>query len=106
MNTVLEKILGSENWFMRIQPKIPLPIGRKDVMGVQDYILGILQTLIALGGLAAVCFIVYGAYLFILSSGDPDAAGKAQRVITNAIIGLVLAAISFMVINYIITITA
>ena len=69
---------------------------------VEEYILGVLQVIIGLGGIFAACMIVYGAYVFILSGGDFENAAKGQKVITNAVIGLILAAITFMVINFVV----
>jgi len=71
-------------------------------IGLEEYIFGILQAIIGLGGIFAACILVYGAYVFILSGGDPENAAKGQKIITNALIGLILAAISFMVINFVI----
>ncbi len=100
MNRLLEKIFLSD--WRQIDEKISLPFFGRDIGSVQEYILEVLKTIIGFGGIVAVCFIVYAAYLFILASGDPDQIAKAQKMLVNSVIGLVLAAISFMVINFII----
>ncbi|MFA4846221.1 MAG: hypothetical protein WC654_06730, partial [Patescibacteria group bacterium] len=47
-----------------------------------------LSTLIVLASLAAAFFLIRGGYLYITSSGRPDALDDAKRTIKNALIGL------------------
>lgn len=49
-----------------------------------------LTTLISLAGLAAVFFLIKGAYGYITSNGKPDGIEHAKLTIRNALIGLVL----------------
>ena len=49
-----------------------------------------LETLTILGTLAATFFLVKGGYLYITSSGKPEALENAKKTIRNAAIGLVL----------------
>lgn len=103
MKTVVEKLIlfdGQQidigSWWESVSP-FNLPEG-----DIQGFILGLLQTFVGLAGLFAVAMIIYGGYVFILSSGDPDNAAKGQRILTNAVIGLVIAGIAWMIINFVI----
>jgi len=49
-----------------------------------------LGTLTLLASLAASLFLIHGAYLYIISSGKPEALESAKKTIRNALIGLVL----------------
>lgn len=49
-----------------------------------------LTTLIVLGSLATVFFLIKGGYAYITSTGKPDALEHAKLTIRNALIGLVL----------------
>lgn len=49
-----------------------------------------LKTLIVIASLAAAFFLIRGGYLYITSSGKPDALDEAKRTIKNALIGLVV----------------
>jgi len=49
-----------------------------------------LNTLIILSSLVASFFLLQGAYIYITSSGKPDALAGAKKTIRNALIGLVL----------------
>ncbi len=66
------------------------------------YIELVLLTLIGLSGLVAAGFIVFGAYTLITSSGEPENIAKGQKIITNAVIGLLIAALAFLIVNFII----
>ncbi len=73
--------------------------------GEVSYVQSVLEILIGLAGVIAVIFIVVGAYTLITSSGEPENIAKGQKMITNAIIGLVLAALAFMIVNFVIDFT-
>lgn len=49
-----------------------------------------LTTLIILASLAAVFFLIRGAYVYITSTGKPEALDEAKRTIKKALIGLVI----------------
>lgn len=50
----------------------------------------ILGALTTIGGIAFFLFFIFGAYNWITSHGEPEKIAKAQRYITNALIGLIL----------------
>jgi FtsH-binding integral membrane protein len=66
------------------------------------YIQTVLEAIIGLAGIIAAALIVFGAYSLITSSGEPENIAKAQKMITNALIGLVIAAIAFLIVNFVI----
>lgn len=57
---------------------------------IVDYTNSTVQLLTIIAGAAAVFFLVKGGYLYITSSGKPDALENAKKTIKNALIGLVL----------------
>lgn len=67
-----------------------------------EYLTLVAQGIIGLAGLVAVAFIVFGAYTLITSGGDPENITKGQKMITNAVIGLIIAALAFMIVNFVI----
>jgi hypothetical protein len=62
--------------------------------------IALLDDLMRLGGLAAVGFIIYGAFRYITSQGNPEAIKAAWSTIFNAIVGLVIVLIAAPTINY------
>lgn len=53
----------------------------------------VLELILPIGGLLAVAMIVYGGYMWMLSSGDPGKLKQAQGTLTWAIFGLIFLAI-------------
>ena len=61
----------------------------------------VIKILLSFVGLLSVIFIVVGGIMYILSTGDPGRIQRAKSVITNAIIGLIVALVSFGVVTFI-----
>lgn len=53
-------------------------------------------------GIVAVIMIIIGAINYITSGGDPGKTAKARSTITYAIVGLVVALLSFAIVNFVI----
>lgn len=46
-------------------------------------------------GIALVGYLIYGAFLWLTSSGQPDKLAAAQKTLVNAVIGFILFAVMF-----------
>lgn len=66
---------------------------------VQTIILNVITLFFAVGGLGVVVYFLWGAVDWILSGGDKEKVSNARKKMTNAIIGLVLLALSFAIIR-------
>lgn len=64
------------------------PITSPDVKTLAGQVLGALQSLIAV---LAVIFIVVGGIMYMISGGDQNMLERAKKIITSALIGLVIA---------------
>ena len=64
----------------------------------------IVDTLLALGILVTVLFIIIGGFRMIISAGSPERIQQARANITSAITGLVIILIAWVVINTAITV--
>jgi hypothetical protein len=64
-------------------------------------ILPIVESLVKIAGYAAVSMIIWGSILFVKSQGDPGKVTSARNTIRDAVIGLVIAASSVAIIQYI-----
>ncbi|OIP22675.1 hypothetical protein COX95_01635 [bacterium CG_4_10_14_0_2_um_filter_33_32] len=60
----------------------------------------LINVALALVSTIAVIFIIVGGFQYITSAGNPDNIGRAKTTILYAIIGLILAIISFSIINF------
>jgi hypothetical protein len=65
-------------------------------------ILNVSNDLFALIGFCAVGYLMYGGYMYMLSRGKPDGMTNAKKIITNAIIGLVISIIAVGIVNLIV----
>lgn len=64
----------------------------------------ILNSIIAVMGIVAVIFIVIGGVNYMTSQGDPGKLKKAKDTILYAVIGLVICALAFAIVNWTISI--
>ncbi len=62
----------------------------------------VINLLLFIAGAAAVLVIVIGGIRYITSDGDPGAASKAKNTIIFALVGLVIAIMSYSIVNFVI----
>lgn len=75
------------------------PNGATQERTVSEIARTIIQWALALAAIVAVLFLIYGGFLYITSAGDQTQATKGKGTIVNAIIGLVIVVLSYMVIQ-------
>jgi len=81
-----------------------LPAGEKTYQQVANNPLGPLiarlwRTIIILGGLTLLIFLIWGGIDWLTSEGDSEKLKNAKNKITNAFIGMVILAISYAIIK-------
>lgn len=64
-------------------------------------LLAVIDDLLRIAGLAAVAFVIYGAYEYVGSQGNSEVTAKAQSMILNALVGLAIATVAVVVVNFI-----
>lgn len=79
-------------------PPIENPFGGKTIGGSVNQVINILLSLIVI---AAVVMIIVAGFRMITGGGNPDQIAKAKRTIVWAIIGLVVAFMSFAIVQII-----
>lgn len=78
--------------------------GEVQITKLNDFytlISNIIKILLSFVGLLSVIFIIVGGIFYILSTGDPGRIERAKSIITNAIIGLIIALVSFAAVTFI-----
>ncbi len=63
----------------------------------------LIRTFISILGIIAVVFILYGGWLWLTSKGEQTQLRKAQQVIINAVIGLVLVLSAFAIAQFVLS---
>lgn len=69
---------------------------------ISNTIQGILNGIIGAAGLVAVIFIVIGGINYMTSAGDSAKVEKGKKTILYATIGLIICALSFAIVNWVI----
>ena len=88
-----------------------VPQGVKDAAGcpgnsnsdLPTVIQNILNAIIAVAGIVSVVFIIIGGIQYTTSAGDPGKTKKAKDTILYALIGLIVCALSFAIVNFVIS---
>ncbi len=68
---------------------------------IPPVLLAVIDDLLRIAGLATIGFVLYGAFQYVGSQGDPDGTARAQKTIINALIGLVLAITAVAIVSFI-----
>ena len=85
-----------------------VPQSVKDAAGcnandtLQSSLTSILSSIILIMGIVAVIFIIIGGVNYITSSGDSNKVKKAKDTILYSVIGLVICALAFVIVNFVI----
>lgn len=66
-----------------------------------EIILRVIQILLAIAGLVAVIFLIVGGFRYITAGGNEETAEAAKKTITNAIIGIVIIILAFVIVRVI-----
>lgn len=62
--------------------------------------LNLIDIALRIVGLMAVGYLVYGGFRYVTSRGSPDETKKAQDIILKAIIGLIIAILSAVIVSF------
>ncbi len=93
-----EEKSGTEDVPIHLQ--IPLPFfGVSDSPDLSEYLTGIYRLLIGAGILFAIVMIIIAGYQWIFAGGSADKIGNAKKRIFSAVIGLILALLSYVILN-------
>ena len=63
----------------------------------------VLKIMLALAGIVAVVFIIIGGYMYMTAGGNEETAEKGRKALVNAVIGLVIIILSYVIVQVITT---
>jgi len=79
---------------------IPDPVGnvnsRSDVIAL---IAKVIEWALYLSGAVAVVFVIIGGYRYLTAGGNEETATKARKAVVNALIGLVIIILAYVIVN-------
>jgi hypothetical protein len=64
-----------------------------------DLLMSIIQLMLIFAGIIAVAFIIVGGYWYITSAGNEEQAEKGKGTLVNAIIGVVIVILSYVIVG-------
>jgi len=102
--------LGPGRSALALQPSFPCPDGlacgapsNDPTVLVNGTIAQIINWLLGFAFSLAVLFVIIGGFWYIISAGNEESAEKARGTIINALIGVVLIILSYVIINAVAT---
>ncbi len=75
-------------------------LGTKDL---REGIMAIVRILLGFLGIIAILIMLYGGFVWLTSAGNEEKVGQAKKIITAAIIGLVIIFVSYAIAEFVIT---
>ena len=76
-----------------------LGLGSADL---KQTILNIITFVLGLLGLIAVIMILYGGFIWLTAGGNEDKVGSAKKIISAAIIGLIVILLAWAIVNFVV----
>ena len=61
----------------------------------------LMSTMFLIVGIVSVCGIIYGAVMFVTSAGNPDSVQKGKSAIMFSCVGLIVAALAYAIVNFV-----
>jgi threonine/homoserine/homoserine lactone efflux protein len=72
---------------------------RNDDLSLGELANSVIDLLLMVAGIIAVIYLIYSGFLYITAAGNADNAKKGQQGIINAIIGIVIIALAWVIAN-------
>jgi cytochrome bd-type quinol oxidase subunit 2 len=77
------------------------PVTPSNDMSIANLLSTIITWILGLSGAIAVLFLILGGLQYITSSGNKDKAEQAKQTILYAVIGLIVIALSFVIVAFV-----
>jgi len=69
---------------------------------LESTVVNIIQWVLGFLGLIAVIFILYGGFVWMTASGNEEKVSKAKKVITAAVIGLIVVLLAWAIVIFVV----
>lgn len=80
---------------------IPLLGTQGGSTGLGDVVSRVVAFLLYLAAILAVVYLIYGGIIYITAGGDAEKATKGRTALINAIIGIVIIALAFLIVRWV-----
>ena len=82
-------------------PMFSVPNPLRNITSIQGVIRALIDIAFGAAGLVAVIYLIVGGFRYVTSSGNAEAIEGAKATIVNAIVGLIVILVAFLLVNYI-----
>ena len=98
---LIERVMAATDWkfFAGVQQDISQDTTFAGV------ITKVISLILMVAGALAVIYLIYSGILYITAAGNPDAAKKGQQGIINAIIGIIIIVLAFVIASAVVNTT-
>lgn len=105
LTTILLADIETNNGDSTSQGFIETKDGVPTLRGLEGVFENVIQVVLGLAGIVLFIMLIMGGFRFITAGGDPKAIESAKKTLTYAIGGIVLIALSFLILRFISTFT-
>lgn len=70
-------------------------------IGPREFIISIINIILSVAGLLAVLFVIIGGFQYIFSGANEEWAESGKKTLKNAIIGVIIIVLSYVIVNVI-----
>lgn len=95
--------LGFPTWYKYLEQREFRGTCSPHLEGINDvWLIGlaVIEILLRIAMIAAIAFVVYGGIKYAASRGNSDKVESAQRTLTDAVIGLIIAIVATAVVGF------
>lgn len=90
---VIEKALAQTGGNWNIFNSITFP----ENMTANNLLTWIINMVLWVAGFVAILYLIYSGILYLTAAGNPDAAKKGQQGVVNAIIGIIIIVLAYVI---------
>lgn len=94
MGTIIQKAYAASNYKFNI-----FSIKTSGNISISDLVGNIASLITIIASVIAFFFFIYSGFLYLTANGNPDQAKKGQSGIINAIIGLIIIALAYVILR-------
>ena len=80
--------------------------GLNSSQSLPELIANVIRLMLLFAGAIAVVFVIIGGYQYLTSAGNEETAEKGRKTLTNAIIGVVIIILAYVIINVIVNLVS
>jgi hypothetical protein len=80
--------------------------GLTSSQSLPELIANAIRLMLLFAGAIAVVFVIIGGYQYLTSGGNEESAEKGQKTLTNAVIGVVIVVLAYVIINVIVNLVS